>query len=484
MKQKIPTFIEFTDTHIKLVQAKYTRQQPTISYCELRALHEFSDAELTNQVVTLTRSKNIQSDQVIFVIPRKFVILKYLHLPSQNPVEIKKMAGLQLVNHIPYSIEDIVYDCEIVEREKSGYSQVLVVVVHKDVFKRYASIFHKAGLHLTRAVLSSFGVSSWYHYQCLKEKVPAEDITAVITIDLASTEVCFCNQQKLIFSRQINYGSKDLGADNFASLIHQIDLSIKAYQNETKKGPITRCFIVSALPEAGLLRSRFESDHKIPVRLFSGFENIFTQKNVDIASLKNQPGVSLTVSLGLAMADLKNLGNLAPAEIQEKKRTSLRQTEWIKFGVLFCAVCLLLATIPGREYYRQMKVLKKLESEIKAQEPALKVANQKIELVKVLKETIDDRIIVSEVFAEINRLLTDDISLRGINLDSRGSLTIQGYAQSSAGVNAFQAALVNSPVFKELNLEFATKRKIFNVDVVDFKIVAQLKEKKIKEVSK
>ncbi len=305
MKDHQPTIIEFTDTHIKLVQVKGSSQQPTITHCEVKALQEFSDAELINQVVTLTRLKNVQSDRLILIIPRRFAILKYLRLPSQNMAEIKKMVNLQLPSQIPYAIEDVVYDCEIVEHEKSGYSQVLVMIVHKEVFTRYADIFKRSGLHLTRAVLSSFGVAHWLKFQLAKDKNNVQDITAVINIDFSSTEICFCENQKFIFSRQINYGSRDLGVDNFMTLINQIDLSMKAYMHETKKGVAARCFIISTLPEADMLRGKLESEWKIPVRLFSGFENIYTQKKVDLISLRNQKGVSLTALLGLAVSDIK-----------------------------------------------------------------------------------------------------------------------------------------------------------------------------------
>ena len=216
----------------------------------------------------------------------------------------------------------------------------------------------------------------------------------------------------------------------------------------------------------------------------NGFENIFIQKKVDLVSLRNQQGVSLTALLGLAVSDLKSLGNLAPQEIQERKRTTLRKNEWIKFALLSFVLIILILFIPGNEYASQRNILVDLENKIKAQEPLVKEAEKKIELVKLIKREIEERIIISTIFLEINRFLTEEISIRSINLDEKGSLAIQGYSQSSAGVNSFQAVLVKSPFFKELNLEFATKRKIFNVDVVDFKIVAQLKDKVKKEKAK
>lgn len=479
-----PVIIEITDSHIKLLQLKASRPQPVVTLCDVKALQEFSDTELTNHLVTLTRSKNVQSDQIIFVMPRRYVLFKFMNLPSQNVAEIKKMARLQLVNQIPYNIEDVVFDCQIIETDKTGYSQVLAIILHKEVFERYAQIFKKAGLHLSRAVLSSFGINAWLNVQQMKDKSNAEGTTAIINLDVVSSEICFCSAQKVVYSRHVNYGSKDLGVDNLVALISQIETSIKVYQTETKRGAISRCLIISSLAEASVLRSKLESEFKIPVSLMSGLEHILIEKKADMSTLKNQMGISLTALIGLGLADSKALINLAPQEVQEKKRTSLMKMELIKSAVLFLGVLLLAAAIPGKKQYEQKKLLSSIQEKINLQDPLVKDAQQKTELINAVKTAVADRIIVSEVMAEVNRLMTEDISLRSINLDEKGTLSIQGYGQTNAGVNNFQGSLGQSQIFKEVSLEFATKRMIFNVNVVDFKIVAQLKEQNRKDKRK
>ena len=53
---------------------------------------------------------------------------------------------------------------------------------------------------------------------------------------------------------------------------------------------------------------------------------------------------------------------------------------------------------------------------------------------------------------------------------------VQGYARAHAGINDFQARLIRSKRFHDVDLRFATKRKIANMPVMDFKIVLQLSE--------
>jgi Tfp pilus assembly PilM family ATPase len=474
MAKPILNVIEITDTHVKLVQTKKLRGQPVVSHCAIKALHDFTDGEIINTLVNLARSRNVQSDQILFVIPRKFAILKFLHMPSHNIAEIKKMVGLQLVNQIPYALEDVVFDCEVIEKEASGYAQVLAVVVHKEVCQRYWDIFRKAGLQLSSATLSSSGLVNWLNFQVTRRKDVVSGVTAIINIDMVQSEVCFCENGKLIFSRHISYGSKDVDADNFIALMNQIDLSLRAYQNETKRGIVTQIIIVSAIAEIVMLKSRLEHDYKISVRVMTPLENFLAQKNASFPSLTDQPGVSVAVGLGLGMSEPKAVLNLAPQEIEHKKKSQRIKSEWIVFFALLVAVILLIASIPGADYFRQNAKLKRLEEAVKAQDAQVKAAEAKIDQVNALDAEIKGRIKVPDVIAEINRLLLPEISLRAIYLSPDGKLILQGYSQTSAAVNTFQGQLLKSNLFKEMNLEFATKRRIFDVDVVEFKIVSQL----------
>ena len=88
---------------------------------------------------------------------------------------------------------------------------------------------------------------------------------------------------------------------------------------------------------------------------------------------------------------------------------------------------------------------------------------------------------MTDVIHELYKLTPKEISFSSLQLDEKGVLTIQGYAEASASVNSFQEKLVKSPLFTDVSLQYATKRKIFNMDVTDFKIMAQLKEEKKEE---
>ena len=125
-----------------------------------------------------------------------------MRLPSQNESEIRKMLDLQLVNQIPYALEDVIYDFVVVDREPSGYVRVLVAIVHRqDVSEKFLKLCKEAGLQPERFVLSSLGIIHWLNYQ--QGKIPApvssNQTVLVLNIDVNHTEICFCHDQNLLF---------------------------------------------------------------------------------------------------------------------------------------------------------------------------------------------------------------------------------------------------------------------------------------------
>ncbi len=476
MSKGIETIIEITDTHVKCVQSKILRSKKVISACDIRPLAQFTDDELTRALTEVVRSKHISSDQLTLVIPRRLAILKQLRLPSQNEDEINKMIGLQLVNQIPYGIDDIIFDYHLIEKEATGYVKVLVVIVHKDISNRFLKIFNKIGIPIVHLTLSSLGVLGWYMFQESQRKIREEQAAMVVNIDAAHSEICFFYNSKLLFSRSINHGAKDLAQDNIVGILSQVELSAGTYQKEDMGTALRKCSIVSALADVTRLRDSIEQRLHIPTEILTPSMNVLTQKNINLSSLKEQAGLSLAVCIGLFWGDIKRPVNLLPAQVQEDKISKLRKRQLVVFFVLFILNIFLGVSILGVELYKKTETLNALEKQIEQAKAGADKANRVLEFLKVAKEQFEERVFIPDLMRSLFQLTPKDISFRSISLDESGVFTIQGYAQTNSGVSTFQSNLVNSSVFGEINLQFATQRRIFNMDVTDFKIVCKLKK--------
>jgi len=472
--KQISTVIEITDTHIKLLQTKDSRGRRILSVCEMRPVRHHTDDEIINLLTELTRSRNITAEDMVVAVARRQVILKHMKLPSTSDHEIQKMAGLQLVNSIPYALDEVIYDLYPLERDASGYTKVLAVVLSKEISEWYLKILRGAGLGVGRLTLSSFGILEWLNYQDDKKKIDATVPMMLINVDAKHSEICFTNQKKLVFSRSISYGGEDILSDGGVNMIDQIRLSIATYQKENMGPALRKTLILSSLKDVGTIRERMEKEIKLPVELFTSFENILCHKKINLSVFKEQAGLSVTVGVGLLLSKLKQFVNLTPKEIHDTKVSKERKKQIAAFVVLLILAVVLGLSSVFIELYQKNKYLALVKAEVKKTIVEVKRIDETKGFVEYLKNEFSGRIIVSDIILELYRHTPPEISFRSISLDRKGQLVVQGYAEVGTSVNSFQNKLVNSPVFKDVNLQFVTKRKIYNLDVTDFKINCQL----------
>ena len=477
MKKEISTVIEITDAHFKILQSKLLRSKKIISSCDVRAVHDHTDNEISKIITETILSKTIRPDDTILILPRRHAILKQMRLPAQNDAEIKKMAGLQLVNKIPFSVEDVIYDYHIIEREVSGYIKILVIIIHREVVEKYLKLFNNIGVNLSRFTLSSLGLLGWVEFQ-QERKMKFSQPMMLVNIDHAHTEICFIHQKVLLFSRSVNYGARDMGSDHMIGLVSQLELSLGSYKKDALGPDIEKIIVLTSLNDLAVIRDKIEKELKMVTEVFTSFENVLSDKKLNLNSLKDQMGLSMSVGIGTLFTDKNNLVNLAPPEIYDSKITSLRKRKWIQGAALVLLTFLGIVGYFGYQIYEISKELTAIEDQVNETKIRVKAAQGRIDFVKYFNEAFSDRVLIPELMAELVSLTPKEISFRSVSLNEKGQFEIQGYAQTSASVNDFQSKLVRSKTFQAVNLEFATKRRIFNMEVTDFKIVSQLKQEK------
>ena len=478
MSKNITTAIEITDTHVKLLQARNQRGL-FITHGSLGRIEQFTDDHVANILTQMTSARGFEAGEVVGIIPRKFAILKHISLPSQSDAEIKRMLDLQIGNHVPYSREDIVFDFQIVGREASGYTEVLLMIVHRDVMQRYLRIFEKVRLHPHRFVLSSFGVLEWFVYQLNKTK-EKDDTVALINIDDAVSEIVFCSQKKMVFSRSIHFGAKDLGDEHLAVFMEQIGLTLGNYKKE-KMGPdITRFVVVTNIKEAARLIEKLKEYYQLPVDVRSALDNLPCHKDLNLSSLWQESGLSVVSPVGFLLGDVKKQFNFMPLNIQVTKKSQLQKRALLKLATMSLLTVVLAMFAFNISFYHDTIYLKKIQDKIKETRPQVEAVKTRMESIEFLRSRVKNPVRIADIVNELHTLCPKEISFNALYLDSQGTLTIQGISTAGNMVNTFQGNLVNSPLFTAVNLEFATKRKRLQEEYTDFKIICKLalKEKR------
>lgn len=477
MKNGICTTVEITDTHVKVMQGQAYRGSVTVTFCDVQEIREQSDTAISKAISSLMALSKLSAEFTIGVIPRRFAILRHISLPSQTDGEIEKMVNLQIPKQVPYPREDIILDYTVVSKEPNGYSKILVIAVHKEVVGRYLKIFDAANLSVQSLTLSSAGILNWYLFgrNILKEK--AAKPVAVINIDSTSSEICFCHNDKLLFSRSINFGARDLTEEKIADFLAEISLTVATYAKQNISQDMGQITLISSSSETALLKNRLEADYNIPVKLLVPLDHLARKKDLKVPFL-DQTGVSLAVGSGLLLDTPHKFVNLMPAEVSDKQEVRAKQKEWLRFSVLFLALAVLVVSVFAVRLYKDSAYLSQLTGEIKKNETAVNAVREKIKRLDFIKERMNPGTSVIDVIRELYNITPKEVSFNIVYLDEGGLLNLQGVAETGSAVGVFQRNLVNSPFFQNINLQYVTKRKIFNGELNDFKITCQVGSEK------
>jgi len=223
------------------------------------------------------------------------------------------------------------------------------------------------------------------------------------------------------------------------------------------------------------LKEGLQEAYQIPVYTLTPLQAFSYDKDFDLTSLRESGELSLLASLGFLLAGSSLKMNLIPAEILKKKRSSVRRRILVRFwGMLLIAV-VLGSCAGGIHIYHDSITLSRLTK--KMEEPRTRVhqAEQTIQSWRFIKDRMGHRIFMAEIMEQLYHLTPGEISFHSLYIDGEGGLTIQGIADTAGLVNDFQNRLVNSESFKDVQLEYATQRKRFHQEYIDFKITGHLK---------
>lgn len=476
MSDHLSTIIEITDTAIKLLQAGKTRGKTLMTFCGFQEIPQATDEELSKILLKYIESTKIKPVNLIGIIPRQFVILRHLTLPTGQEAEIEKMVSLQFAKLIPYSKEDVIVHHRVLHKESSGYTKVLLMAVHRDVATRMLKILQSAKCNPQRLAFSSLGLLEWLTFQNQQTNMSQDDSTMLVSIDTSATEICFCQQQKLLFSRHINLGARDLHPDGLAAFKDQIQLTVSAYSREKIGADIRRVILVCAIKEAELLRSHLEGEFKIPVGLAEPFSQMSFKKDLRMPFFERQ-GVSMAVLCGVALSDHKKMIDLMPHEISDKRRSQKNKQDWVKCLILLFLVILAVLSNFIVKTDRDSSYLSQLQKKVEESQVQVEHVRTNEKQLQFIERRLNPSSSAIDILRELYQLTPAQVSFSVLYLDENNALAIQGVSQESSAVNVFQNKLVGSVYFKDVTLQYATKRKIFQGELTDFKITCNIASK-------
>ncbi len=149
--------LDISDLSLKIVYLKKHRNKLKISALSESFLApgiikqgEIKDSErLTKAIKRLVKkTKGLKTKYVAISLPEEKSFVRLLEMPQMNKEEIKSAVAFEAENYIPFSLDKVYLDSQIVEMidKSSKHTEVLLVALPKKTVDPYVSILQKAGL--------------------------------------------------------------------------------------------------------------------------------------------------------------------------------------------------------------------------------------------------------------------------------------------------------------------------------------------------
>ncbi len=482
MINKITTALEITPTHIKMAQSQYKSGVRVVNKLMVREIPSNAPEETAGALKDLVSAARVKSADVKLVVPRQFITLRVIKLPSQDEKEISKMVELQLSKQIPWPMEEITADYLIVEKDSLGYSKVLVVVCQKEVIKRYLKIVAESSLKVRRIALSSEGVCLWFRNFSQKNNLRDLSPVVLLDIDTKNIDICFYHREKLIFTRSVAFLAADLNSAKLDSLVEEFRKTFATLQRDQVVSEIGKIYIASAAPESGLLADKLRQEFPCAIELVNPLREISFEKGLIVPPVLHQGNCSGSAILGLVLGAEQEGINLLPAEVKEEEKKKNKAKDLVFLGVILFLLLVISCGAFVFKIYKKELYLKKLDATLKADNPKAKEVESALKKLTLIRERLNPRSSSIDVIYELYNLIPEGVSLSIFSFDEAELITLQGVAVNMSDVFNFQGILEKSLHFKNVEVKYASKRKVRGSEVTDFRITCAVENEKVKKL--
>jgi type IV pilus assembly protein PilM len=161
--------------------------------------------EITEAIKVLLNDLKIKSKQVVVDLPESEVISRLVRLPPLKDSEILDALKFEAETFVPYPLEEVSIDYEIIEKDDAGRLTVFVIAAKNDLIQSYIKMFKTLGLELI--ALESPSVA---FRRVVKNGI--KTVERVIILDLGEkySDIFNINKGNVYFARSLPVGGESL----------------------------------------------------------------------------------------------------------------------------------------------------------------------------------------------------------------------------------------------------------------------------------
>lgn len=299
-----------------------------------------SNASMAKKISGVWSSSALKERSVVSSMAGHSVIVKRVSFTADSPRELPDVIMKDARQYIPFDIEDVYLDYQILgPGQKEKTYDVLLVASKKKVVQNLNDVLRLAGLSLSVVDVDSFSVCNSFEYN-----YPEYLDKTVYLLDVGGTQSVFCiySNAQPVFLREVSFGGRALTdqvatvlnkqrteaehikingsdemADNEAVLVSEaMQRTIKGWSEEIKRligfyqtsagveSPAQDLFLSGGGVLLKGLGHLFRDELDMTVHFHDPFKNVVVDKNLFDSNYLREIGPQMVVPFGLSLRAL------------------------------------------------------------------------------------------------------------------------------------------------------------------------------------
>ena len=156
---------------------------------------------LSQSLKTLISDLKIKGKQVVVNLPENEVVSRLVRLPPLKESEIMDALRFEAETFVPYPLDKVSIDYEIIEKDDAGRITVFVIAAKNDLINEYVKIFKSLGMELIAIESSSVA-----YRRMIRSGVTSVERVIVLDMGEKYSDILNINRGNVYFSRSLPVG--------------------------------------------------------------------------------------------------------------------------------------------------------------------------------------------------------------------------------------------------------------------------------------
>ncbi len=464
--------VEINKQYLKVVAVESGANQQNTFNCIVESVVSLTDDQIAAKLTDILRREKLRPHAIYVSLPRDFVTVRNLHLPSQDNQEITQMIELHIARVVPYKKDEIVFTYKLSGMDEMGYARVILGIIQIDALRRQANIIEKVGYFADNVILSSYEPLQWVLKSCT-EDITQNDLYAILDVDSAFTDFIVFSKQGLLFTRNIPVGANPIAAKDdvgLMKLLGEAKQSLIIFYNEAVNKKPSKIFLTGA-SVVDSVATQIEKEMDIPVKVVPAPY----AKDLQRVAKMNIPADASMVSVSQLSVDRGTQSmNFVLPELQIKRALKEKTRDLIVLGTGALYLLSIICAIFLGRFYKQQSYLTKLSQRLGVIGGEAEELISQARETEVIKDCLYSRKLPLMAIYQLQKAMPQEIAVSMLGIDDKGMVSLRGQASQLSDVFKFVTTLEKTGVFKDIETKYTRKRKLREREITDFELAFQL----------